>query len=269
MSSQSTKDIDTLAEGIQEFTLEQPAATAVLDTNELLKKILSQVPCEYRVNLRRVSKTWKHVVSEVGYAVEPVYARPSHDPEKGVPYYPNHLTIKCHPVTGKGYRRKGSAAYSRYVENRSRCAELHMTNFNLRKGELEEFITDPPITQVAVSYHDVNTATWGIEKLATLRVPGGIRIMHLRGTFRKMTGVPLTWRGERRVPKMRDLVAEFRLSWKVPLLASGSDQYVYGYERNDFWGYITSDSEDESSEVKEPSGPRRKAKIQWSHDLLG
>ena len=46
------------------------AATAVLDTNELLHLIIAEVPRQYRTKLRSVSKNWKAAVEKIGYTFD-------------------------------------------------------------------------------------------------------------------------------------------------------------------------------------------------------
>jgi hypothetical protein len=44
------------------------AATAALDTNELLHLIIAKVPRQYRTKLRSVSRNWKAAVEKLGHA---------------------------------------------------------------------------------------------------------------------------------------------------------------------------------------------------------
>lgn len=49
------------------------AAIAILNTNELLYLIIKHVERGERPTLRRVSKAWDHVVTDVGYQLDPLH----------------------------------------------------------------------------------------------------------------------------------------------------------------------------------------------------
>lgn len=56
---------NTETESPPQEQIELPATTAVINTNELLTKILSEVLCEDKVDLRRVCKTWNDVIAKL------------------------------------------------------------------------------------------------------------------------------------------------------------------------------------------------------------
>lgn len=72
MSATCDDSLGSLANDVRAMKLELPATTSVLNTNELLHLILTEVPFEHRVNLRRVSRVWSKAVSKVGFVLEPV-----------------------------------------------------------------------------------------------------------------------------------------------------------------------------------------------------
>lgn len=212
---------ETFASDVQTVS-DQPAAAAVLNTNELLQQILSEIPCEHRVNLRRVSKTCNEVVSKAGYAVEPVCVRPSDELYENRTYYPNHLTFRCHPAIDYNFPRRDHIIDSMQKRSMMRMLSHNFERFWIREpGIAQEFITNPPITQIGITPYTSVLPTIGI-----LRVPEGIRLVHLHDTFTRMSGAQ--WdEGDRTVrPTFADLMAEFWLSKKYTS-RSGITKYYY------------------------------------------
>lgn len=213
MSAQSTLSPDNLAKDVQALTIKQPATTtlgqpavtAVFTTNELLKQILSEVPCEERKILRRVSKTWHEVVSKVGYAVDPMDV-PGKDEPFGRRFYPSHIVFKAHPdmtiarfpistVTGAsttlsiglGHRRSDAFKQTYEVHN--------------------EFVTHPPVTRMAVGIWSIECESDASDYADDLddsenrlpydlHIPGGIRFRDVHDLFQCLSQTK-TQEGER------------------------------------------------------------------------
>lgn len=171
----------TSAEGQQGFE----AAMAVLDTNELLHMIIAEVPHKYRCSLRRVSKTWKAAVMKIGFTLERVSHQQRRPDSKadvtfrqtlafeyraGLPKLSSAAVFEINPVfidvgASWKYRLPGQdwkwsrKYYQRFMPSLSEIAGIE-----------QQFITNPPITQVLMS-------TGGCGKhAAILRVHGGIRL---------------------------------------------------------------------------------------------
>lgn len=74
------------------------AATAVLDTNELLHLIIAEVPHEYRTSLRRISKAWQAAVEKLGHALEPVLPVEDEGRWTSMPLYQLGKPLVCNKV---------------------------------------------------------------------------------------------------------------------------------------------------------------------------
>jgi hypothetical protein len=142
----------------------------VLQTNELLQMIISEVPRKERTSLRHVSKIWQGAVEKVGYAFEPIsYGTLIASGEHGLPMYgPPRTTCKVNWEWRRTHKTRTSSrdAYCLWYSD---SGDPQSVSARLAGHELE-FITDPPITQVVISADEKNT------RAAVLRVCGGIRI---------------------------------------------------------------------------------------------
>lgn len=152
------------------------AATAVLDTNELLHQILSHIPIEDFFRIRRVSKTWNKVASDIGYHLDPVRVCDEADSRyPSLPMYACEVPITFNPVfyVGPSPSDDGSPKfYYLYL--------MYDGYFDLDLARSNEFLTNPPVTLVSLSIRD----PW--KPVAMLRVRDGIRLRHLVKVIRKI-----------------------------------------------------------------------------------
>lgn len=164
------------------------ATTAVFDTNELLHLIIGAIPRENRTSLRRVSKAWRAAVLKLGHVIEPIGYRFRLDLWRpGAPMYPLLIKLKHNPIVS--HRNKGwttmvmsdvPGSYDMLLNRSPRPKSV------AKPGQLDhEFITDPPITQLALC-----CSAYG--QVASLQVREGIRVGHLVEHLAKMH-VPSTW----------------------------------------------------------------------------
>ena len=167
--------------------LETPAASAVLQTNELLHLIISEVPREHRTSLRRISKAWKIVIEKAGHAFEPLRRHVcermgSHSPRPcpSTPLYPPQVNFRFHPALltkgrvqidtcdGASQTFHHHSIWVSVVKPPCRITEFEKGIATLVEHELE-FITDPPTTEVI-------TFEIYAQMSFFLNVCGGIRI---------------------------------------------------------------------------------------------
>jgi hypothetical protein len=185
------------------------AATAALDTNELLHLILAEVPRQSRTTLRSVSKKWKAAVEKVGHTF---------DPPRPVGNRGPHCMLPMYGINEFGKRlvcNKTNPAIACYtkveyfdcpgcVDGQDWCdtcfdpvesihARICFDPNRISKQEGEEreleFITDPPITLVEVSV-GISRDWWRDSRkrqVSVLNVPGGIRVRDLKECFEKMS----------------------------------------------------------------------------------
>ena len=77
---------------------EAPAVAAVLQTNELLHLILTELPREHRTSIRCVSKAWQAAVEKIGHVFEPeghaVCERPGLCNHPSTPLYTSHVAFR-------------------------------------------------------------------------------------------------------------------------------------------------------------------------------
>lgn len=157
------------------------AATAVFETNELLHQILKQLPREELVTVRRVSKTWSKVASEVGYLVEPYAPIEDRNHEHPTPHYPADESFKSHPILKRAVRK----TWSSHRENPDLGVTVHVLRLENDKLPLphhkDHFITCPPITKLdtCLILHP------NVHKLIALRAPSDIKFKHLEGLWSK------------------------------------------------------------------------------------
>jgi hypothetical protein len=120
------------------------AATAVFETNELLHHILLQLPFEFRVRVRRISKIWNHVISKLGYHVDPIAIY--HDEYVQSAMHAPGADIRLNPIL------KGEiiTIYNWPITNDTQTASV--PDRSTYSANLREFLTVPPITEVMFYY---------------------------------------------------------------------------------------------------------------------
>ena len=174
------------------------AATAALDTNELLHLIIAEVPREFRNSLRRVSKSWQAAAVKLGYALEPTYPAEDTGEWTTMPKYELEQTLVCNKSNPAIACYSDDAKFDCPDEDTCGCDDIDGYSVNICfdphkisqqegvKRELE-FITNPPITEVEVVVGD-RRGRWSVydDETAILRVPRGIRVRDLKECFGKM-----------------------------------------------------------------------------------
>jgi hypothetical protein len=170
------------------------AATAVLDTNELLHMIIAEVPLMYRTSIRGVSKTWKTAVMKISHTVDPIgYTSWTRVADPEMPLYPNEPDFGCIGYRIPAFRINSVFDNTKFMINRFHGITgvgyyQFVPDISALAGHEHEFITDPPITQALIN------ARRGGEENAILRVREGIRIGDLVHYFKKW---PKRWGIER------------------------------------------------------------------------
>lgn len=189
-SKLSLTSITTAHHQEQEHTLEAGAAvSAVLGITELLLLIISAVPFGNRISLRRVSKTWHAAVSRVGYTLEPVDyggSTPQYSVESGGNI---HAELKLNRSSAGLALRKIPRFISRHHPSVPvKQASLGLYNAKKLYMHENEFITDPPITQVLICENPnrMGVVASGFAGVAILRVRGGIRVGDLLECLKKL-----------------------------------------------------------------------------------
>jgi hypothetical protein len=160
--------------------VEGSSAAAVLDTNELLHMILSEVPLERRTSLRCVSKNWKTAVEKIGHALNPIdHEHFESARSRPLPLYTSVIAFRPNPALFDEryvlYACRDDAPADRSIE----CHRLRVNPLTsiTELGEKEDhFITDPPLTELRVYIQPTMDEV-------TLRVNGGIRLKDLLRFF--------------------------------------------------------------------------------------
>lgn len=106
--------------------------------DELLVHILSDVPRELRISIRRVSKKWSRIIRDLGYHIEPVSVS-----EDGFPDYANAIGMKHNPAT----LYIGNSPIDWFFPL---ARGRRFTNADLLRSR-SQFITSPPISMVYLS----------------------------------------------------------------------------------------------------------------------
>jgi hypothetical protein len=187
-SKLSLTSITTAHHQDQEQTLEAGAAvSAVLGITELLLLIVSAVPFENRISIRRVSKTWHAAVSRVGYTLEPVDyggSTPQYSVESGGNMY--KMLELNRSSAGLALKKEGRMIFGRRFYAVKQVS-LGLCNAKKLYMHEHEFITDPPITQVLICEkpNGCGVVASGFAG-AILRVRGGIRVGDLLECLRKL-----------------------------------------------------------------------------------
>ena len=185
------------------------AATAALDTNELLHLIIAKVPRQYRTKLRSVSKNWKAAVDKLGHAFDPLRPIGNSGPSCMLPIYGINefgkrlVCNKTNPAIAC-YTKDEYFDCPGCVDGQDWCdtcfdpvesihARICFDPNRISKQEGEEreleFITDPPTTLVEVSV-GISRDWWRDSRkrrVSVLNVPGGIRVRDLKECFEKMS----------------------------------------------------------------------------------
>ena len=177
---------------------EAPAVAAVLETNELLHLILTELPREHRTSIRCVSKAWQAAVEKIGHVFEPeghaVCERPGLCNHPSTPLYTSHVAFRFHPALHSAKFVKGhlhaSACIGESRTNYHRIIALghfrdgFACDKNIARVLTEnkhEFITSPPMTELSTSQ------AWRYPTI--LRVSGGVRFGHLLEHLLEVTHV--------------------------------------------------------------------------------
>lgn len=191
MSPNSDDSLGNLVNDVQAMTLELPATTAVLNINELLHLILAEVPCEYRVNLRRVSKAWSQALSKLGFVLEPVQIAFQHmhpNWDGCIPEYAlgDYLHIDVNETVFDKHPRKSRRSCIGNLPDRLYCSnEDSDGSVPLQThSQANRFATNPPISTVALVTHAHNYLRY--ETLAILRIRDGIRVRDLKKHLAKL-----------------------------------------------------------------------------------
>lgn len=173
--------------------VEESSAAAVLDTNELLHMILSEVPREHRVSLRRISKNWQAAVEKIGYVFQPADHSQGHHQDDPRPLYVSQPIFRSNPVFLDNLFSMGRPAHQAIPGYRIECRSLgssrsapHWVSVAKLKENGHQFITDPPLTELQVRTRGI------LDPKVRLQVYGGIRLkdlleffqtVHRRGEF--------------------------------------------------------------------------------------
>jgi hypothetical protein len=85
--------------------------------NEILDHVFAQVPVEYMVRLRTISKARKNFIDKIGFHIDPVFMRNTHDKSGDqLPFYPAHTSIRVNPVVDN----------ERHLATDLRCPDLEV-----------------------------------------------------------------------------------------------------------------------------------------------
>lgn len=166
-----------------------PARTAAFATNEILHMILSNVPINHYASIRRVSKTWNKVVTKIGYHVNPDRVHTS-DVRTGVTYsYPEYAAadpIIFNPIFTL-LKRSRNQTRSYPSEHYNVCFSVDCAFQSPTFRQLaQQFLTSPPITQVALTVLPVEHGSGSDRHVSTLRVRDGIRFRDLAEALRQL-----------------------------------------------------------------------------------
>ena len=175
-------------------------ATSALNVPEILRLIIKQVPFQDRTSIRRVSKAWQAAVEDqtVGHTLKPVgYDCWMYEKVPSVPMYlvesqDCELRPKCYSGIIRLVLRKlpRSSTYTWRHDNTTRLHHNGQVVLRLRDLKMlicnqHEFVTHPPVTQVVVCVDRKGSAGIGDERVASLRMARGIRIVDLLECFEK------------------------------------------------------------------------------------
>lgn len=162
-----------------------PARTAVFGTNELLSLILSNASHEDLGTSRCACKLWDtvardikvHVMGPIRVYIDTVHAYPE--------YCENQQPMIFNPAVtfSEEFWKLGSDNNVCHMEF---SVDFDFISFDLRRLGCE-FLTNPPITQVALTCSPIGVKHGGEStEVSLLCVKDGIRLWHLAEVFRKL-----------------------------------------------------------------------------------
>jgi hypothetical protein len=170
MPTQSLPAIDKLG-------MSDPAPKEIADLpDELLTSVLSMVPPEHRIGIRRVPQKWNGIISDIGYHLEPLFV----NGRDGKPWYPARVPIQVHPILDS--RRVAIKMYKGACPNYLFDSD-ELSNANARRRRLD-YLTSPPISVVMLqSYQNSHDGSFIEDIHVILRTassvskrPEGIRV---------------------------------------------------------------------------------------------
>lgn len=123
------------------------AAARVFSINELVTLILERVPVEHRSPIRRVSTTWRSIISKIGYTVKPVVIDSfpdidGHELREG-PRYEVAFTIRMNPAINSS-----DCQPFRFRDPTAMVTLEDVSDWSKLLVKRQEFITSPPVTIV-------------------------------------------------------------------------------------------------------------------------
>lgn len=196
----TTLDGSDVLEEVPTMAPTSQVATRVFETNELLSLILSQVRGDA---VRRVSKTWNSVVSDLvcrlnHHRIDPYPCVQNQVLKHPGPHYPWHVKFRVNPIFEHSFKRvlyeqrrrpqqpRQHPRFTRRARPAPSNAMLHFLGLKDVKNILklqdrgEQFLTSPPVTELDLGLHIAPKYNPSANILArTMRQPGGIKIKHL------------------------------------------------------------------------------------------
>jgi hypothetical protein len=141
-------------------SLHSPAASylidpvnSVLEINDLLHRIPSEIPAEYRHSLRRVSKSWNSVLLSIGCGLNPIALYSGSLANFSLIYVTEivirfHLILEDAPLPFFFWNKGCRLGWPRYIT----FADDYRTpqGRSALSQHLDEFITWPPITMLSL-----------------------------------------------------------------------------------------------------------------------
>jgi hypothetical protein len=167
------------------------ASTKVFGLPELLRLILPQVPLQDLAKLRRVARLWRDIVFDINHIGPLTIGHGDtncrclgNDACVYMPHYTSRVAIRGNPVFRYTHIYQGNWTSANTMR--------HYRGFRLKPwhdeddyldliAKADHFITDPPITSVAISNDSLHIQ-------AILRAPKGTRVCHILDVFGKIYG---------------------------------------------------------------------------------
>lgn len=136
-------------------SIETASAVAMISgtTELLLLLVVSEISVYDRTSIRRVSKTWKAAIEKVGHALEPSdYGFWIYEPSLRAHWVPVYLMKSPCRVLRLNLCSGLSCGFGGYYTTYHgiRNVVLHLMELDKLASHANEFITDPPVTQVMV-----------------------------------------------------------------------------------------------------------------------
>jgi len=165
------------------------ASTKVFGLPELLRLIIPQVPLQDLTKLRRVARSWRDIIFDINH-IDPLTIGHGdtncrclgNDACVYMPHYTSRVAVRGNPVFRYTHIYQGNWASANIMRHYRglRLKPWHDDDDHLDLiAKADHFITDPPITSVALSNDNLHLR-------AMLRVPNGIRVCHILNVFGKM-----------------------------------------------------------------------------------